>query len=54
MRTLAELEGIRLGDMTPDERRLVIASAVAKLKAELESPAFRKAMGQVPEPPSKP
>ena len=36
MRTLAELENVKMGDMTPAEREAVIRAACAKLKTELE------------------
>jgi hypothetical protein len=38
-RTLAELEGVRLGDMTPAERRAVTAAAMGRLKTEIEAKA---------------
>jgi hypothetical protein len=44
VRTLAELKNVRVGDMTPDERRLVTKAAVNRLKVELESPQFRAAL----------
>jgi hypothetical protein len=54
MRTLQELKNVKIGDMTSAERRLVTASAVGRLKAELESPEvqahLRSVLGRVTMP----
>lgn len=39
MRTLAELQNVRVGDMTPDERKLVTRAALAKLQTEFKQKA---------------
>jgi hypothetical protein len=38
---------MRLKDMSPEERRAVVASSVAKLKAELEAPETRERLAKV-------
>jgi hypothetical protein len=37
MRTLEELKNVRVGDMTPDEQRMVFRAAAERLKREIES-----------------
>lgn len=44
MRTLDELANVKMGDMTPAERRAVLKAVCAKLKRELEAPAMQQAM----------
>lgn len=39
VRTLEDLKGVRVADMTADEQRMVIRAAVQKLKREVEANA---------------
>lgn len=47
MRTLNELQNVRLGDMTPEERHLVTDSAVRKLEREINHPGFKAAVERI-------
>jgi hypothetical protein len=43
-RTLEQLANVRMGDMSPAERRIVVTAACAKLERQLKSPAMQKAL----------